>query len=143
MARKKKPASKAGTRRTPRRGKQATAAEAGETSAAADTPVPQPPVDQIPIPPETSTSSEPTTSNPQASSVPGINPRLVPTVVLHKKFGKYRCLFSNDDAFTKKYDLGSDSETNSSVEIRVVDLKRLIQLRRRWSEIVIFFSTSF
>ncbi|CAB3250495.1 unnamed protein product [Arctia plantaginis] len=46
---------------------------------------------------------------------------LVPVVALHKKFGKYRCLLNNDETFTKKYDLGSDSETNSSVEIRVVD----------------------
>lgn len=65
-------------------------------------------------------NSEPTNSsvsNTQTSSSL-IKSCSVPIVVLHKKFGKY-CLLNNDEGYSKKY--GSDSETNSSVEIRVVD----------------------
>lgn len=129
MAKRKKPAAKpAATRRTSRRGKQAAsnAAAEGEASAPADPPTSEPPLDDQP-----STSQSTTTPNESNDihplpdqlkpTLPITKPCQVPVVALHKKFGKYRCLFNNDDNFTKKYDVGSDSETNSSVEIRVVD----------------------
>lgn len=136
MAKKKKPATKTATRRTPRRGKNAaageTAADSSSSASVEPTPADNPseaPTEQPTNLAETSTplaeephlSEENPPSEPQTSGLQLINPNLVPTVVLHKKFGKYRCLFNNDDTFTRKYDLGSDSETNSSVEIRVVD----------------------
>ncbi|KAJ2953890.1 hypothetical protein O0L34_g1521 [Tuta absoluta] len=129
MAKKRKPSSKVATRRTPRRGKAAAAdggatAETSDSTAAteppttditADQPATEPSVVEAEATPSTDLSTEPSTSN-----APATNPS-VPVVVLHKKFGKYRCLFSNDDASNKKIDAGSDSETNSSIEIRVVD----------------------
>lgn len=128
MAKKRKPAAKTGTRRTPRRGKQASdaAAAAGTSDDGPSAPVAptlDTPDEQKPSssdhPPSTTTDPAPT--DPQTSETPATSTNLVPTVVLHKKFGKYRCLFNNDETFIRKYDLGSDSETNSSVEIRVVD----------------------
>lgn len=136
MAKKKKPASKTATRRTPRRGKNAattetagvgeTAADSSSSASVKPTPPDNPsdaPVEQSANVGEASTApvEEHPPSEPQTSGSQLINPNVVPTVVLHKKFGKYRCLFNNDDTFTRKYDIGSDSETNSSVEIRVVD----------------------
>lgn len=126
MAKKRKPAAKTATRRTPRRGKQAGNAAPGpvddEASASAGpalgTPDEQAASSSNPPP---STTNDPAPTDPQTSEAPATNTNQVPPVVLHKKFGKYRCLFNNDDTFTRKYDLGSDSETNSSVEIRVVD----------------------
>lgn len=130
MAKKKKPTSKAATRRTPRRGKNAapgdTAADSSSTASVEPT-APDNPTEAPTEQPSTSaeSSAAPTDDHPppepQTSGLQLINPNLVPTVVLHKKFGKYRCLFNNDDLFTRKYEIGSDSETNSSVEIRVVD----------------------
>lgn len=149
MAKKKKPTAKnAATRRTARRGKKSeTDAEltSGETSTSASleaTP-PETPTDQ----PSTPASQECTIPGldgtieyktediplplPEDIPLPAEGPSMseqqtlckpvsVPVVALHKKFGKYRCLFSNEDSCSKKYD-GSDSETNSSVEIRMVD----------------------
>lgn len=130
MAKKKKPVSKAATRRTPRRGKNAATGETAadiSTTASVEPTVPDNPSEAPAEQPSTSAESctAPTddhpSSEPQTSELQLINPNQVPTVVLHKKFGKYRCLFNNDDTLTRKYEIGSDSETNSSVEIRVVD----------------------
>ncbi|CAH4012491.1 unnamed protein product [Pieris brassicae] len=114
MAKKKKPANVA-SRRSARRGKpiQKSAIE-GETSTTVEPP--SAPASEDPPPETKETTSGQTTSDINAKPA-----QELPYVVLHKKFGKYRCLFNNDDTFTKKYDVGSDSETNSSFEIRVVD----------------------
>lgn len=125
MAKRKKAASKpAAARRTSRRGKQAGADPAtdGETSAPVDTPAPDaPPEDKPPSESTSTTVEEQAQPEQQTSSHPNVKPCQVPVVALHKKFGKYRCLFNNDDNFIRKYEVGSDSETNSSIEIRVVD----------------------
>ncbi|XP_063376653.1 probable histone-lysine N-methyltransferase CG1716 [Cydia fagiglandana] len=125
MARRKKAAAKPATRRMPRRGKAAAASAAVEGESSAVEPPPEkpselePPVEQTPVEPTPVTDSQPSVSQDlQTNQTPKPT---VPTVVVHKKFGKYRCLFNNEDSFTRRYDLGSDSETNSSVEIRVVD----------------------
>lgn len=123
MAKRKKAAARPpATRRTTRRAKQQAEAEAaaateGETSTAA-----QPSVSQT----SQSTTENGPTEGPSTPDLPSIEKaelckQFQPVVALHKKFGKYRCLFNNDEKFIRKYDLGSDSETNSSVEIRVVD----------------------
>ncbi|KAI5640686.1 SET domain-containing protein [Phthorimaea operculella] len=131
MAKKRKPSAKVATRRTPRRGKAAAAAEdGGATAETSDSPATtEPPTTDTTADPSVSEpstaaseappSTEPSTST-STSNAPATNPG-VPVVVLHKKFGKYRCLFSNDDTSNRKIDAGSDSETNSSIEIRVVD----------------------
>ncbi|XP_063617215.1 probable histone-lysine N-methyltransferase CG1716 [Cydia splendana] len=125
MARRKKAAAKPATRRMPRRGKAAAAAAAVEGESSAVEPPPEkpselePPVEPTPVEPTPVTDSQPSVS--QDSQTNQTPKPTVPTVVVHKKFGKYRCLFNNEDSFTRRYDLGSDSETNSSVEIRVVD----------------------
>lgn len=127
MAKRKKPATKAPSRRSTRRGKQAEAANIpdGETSTSIE-PVPETSTEDKPPPDIQSVdSSNPGQKNETLTNcvhklkTDQINP--IPTVALHKKFGKYRCLFNSDDRLNKKYDLGSDSETNSSIEIRVVD----------------------
>ncbi|XP_061707608.1 probable histone-lysine N-methyltransferase CG1716 isoform X2 [Cydia pomonella] len=121
MARRKKAAAKPATRKMPRRGKAAAAAAAmeGESSAAVEPPLEKPAELEPPVEPTPVTDSQPSVSQ---DSLTNQTPKpTVPTVVVHKKFGKYRCLFNNEDSFTRRYDLGSDSETNSSVEIRVVD----------------------
>lgn len=123
MAKKRKPAAKTATRRTPRRGKKAAAeasATAGETSVASESVAPDAPTEQTPG--TSKHSAVPSDDQPPTdASTTAPTPNLVPTVVLHKKFGKYRCLFNNDDTFSRKYDVGSDSETNSSLDVRIVD----------------------
>lgn len=124
MAKRKKAAAKTpATRRTTRRAKQeaeAAASAEGETS----TPTEPSVADSNEKGPENAPTDAPSVSDPQASESSELaltKPCQVPIVALHKKFGKYRCLFNSDETFTRKYDIGSDSETNSSVEIRVVD----------------------
>lgn len=127
MAKRKKAATKtAATRRTTRRTKQEADAassvdgEASGSVAATTSETNQ--QDKEPAPAGASTAPDaqaPETSEPK--ELPLTKPCQLPVVALHKKFGKYRCLFNNDETFTRKYDIGSDSETNSSVEIRVVD----------------------
>ncbi|XP_053608282.1 histone-lysine N-methyltransferase SETD2 [Plodia interpunctella] len=127
MAKRKKAGANPGTsRRASRRNKQpnedspAASAVDGESSTdPASTEV----VDET----QNQTSEKPTTSNsvttvtdPQSSSSIILKNAKVPVVALHKKFGKYR-LFNSDEAFMRKYEVGSDSETNSSLEVRVVD----------------------
>ncbi|XP_046961322.1 probable histone-lysine N-methyltransferase CG1716 [Vanessa cardui] len=126
MAKRRKPATKAPSRRSTRRGKQAegTNTTDGETSTSTE-PVPETSSEDK-QPPDThnvpeSTSGPKITSPSNLQSLKSISGNTIPIVALHKKFGKYRCLFNNDDRFSKKYEIGSDSETNSSVEIRVVD----------------------
>lgn len=116
----------------PRRGKQAAAAAAeGESSTSVEPAAPEAPAELDP-PAEPSTPAAETLDTPASESqgpqepqepqaLQTVKPVPLPTVVLHKKFGKYRCLFNNEDSFNRRYDVGSDSETNSSVEIRVVD----------------------
>lgn len=125
MAKRKKAATKtAATRRTTRRVKQqaeAAASTDGEASASVEPTVSDPSKQDT----ESAPIDTNTTAEPQAAATSSehslIKPCQVPIVALHKKFGKYRCLLNSDETFTRKYDLGSDSETNSSVEIRVVD----------------------
>lgn len=124
MAKRKKAAAKqTPTRRTTRSAKQQADAEAsvsmdGETSNATQPTAPK----TTQSDPENASNEEATTPAPQTSETSELTKSCqVPIVALHKKFGKYRCLFNSDETLTKKYDLGSDSETNSSVEIRVVD----------------------
>uniref|UniRef100_A0A2A4J7R2 AWS domain-containing protein n=1 Tax=Heliothis virescens TaxID=7102 RepID=A0A2A4J7R2_HELVI len=129
MAKRKKAATKtAATRRTTRRAKQqaeAASSADGEASASVELEPTAPEAAQQDT--ETAPTDASAAPDPQASETsdksenPLTKPCQVPIVALHKKFGKYRCLFNNDETFTKKYDIGSDSETNSSVEIRVVD----------------------
>ena len=127
MAKRKKAATKtAATRRTTRRAKQeADAASSVDGAASGSVEATTSETNQQetePAPADASTAPDPQapeTSIPK--DVPITKPCQVPIVALHKKFGKYRCLFNNDETFTRKYDIGSDSETNSSVEIRVVD----------------------
>ncbi|XP_075992665.1 SET domain containing 2 isoform X2 [Anticarsia gemmatalis] len=126
MAKRKKASAKpAATRRTTRRTKQQAEAEAsasadGESSTAAQPSVSETTQNNTENGPVEGTSAPdaPSTAETSDNSKPS---QQVPVVALHKKFGKYRCLFNSDETFTRKYDLGSDSETNSSVEIRVVD----------------------
>ncbi|KAJ0182082.1 hypothetical protein K1T71_002804 [Dendrolimus kikuchii] len=129
MAKRKKGAAKpAATRRTTRRGKLASAETdlgGGETSSTAEAVASESHNDSLP--PSTvdhqssaTIDNQPTSETNSGTSGQCTKPNL-PVIALHKKFGKYRCLFTNDETFTRKYELGSDSETNSSVEIRVVD----------------------
>lgn len=126
MAKRRKPATKAPSRRSTRRGKQAEATNTsvGETSTSTEPPSEPSAEDQQPpdIKNESAVDSGPKINSPSnLQSLKTISGNAIPIVALHKKFGKYRCLFNNDDQFSKKYEIGSDSETNSSVEIRVVD----------------------
>ncbi|KOB67346.1 putative huntingtin interacting protein [Operophtera brumata] len=77
-----------------------------------------PPLADIAPDPQASTSTAP---DPHKSDIPTLKPCVVPVVATHKKFGKYRCLFNCDDSFTKKYEMGSDSETSNSMDIKVAD----------------------
>lgn len=127
MAKRKKAATKTTTpRRTTRRGKQqadAASSVDGEASSSFEASTCEAnQQDTETAPPNASTAPEPQVpETSQPKELPLTKPCQVPIVALHKKFGKYRCLFNNDETFTRKYDIGSDSETNSSVEIRVVD----------------------
>lgn len=130
MAKRKKTGTTPATsRRSTRRGKQAgEAAPEGELSQAEGEPSTAGPSTALAAhPPPDSNTQEPSTDphppeNTEPNTLEAITkPCQVPIVALHKKFGKYRCLFNNEDAFTRKYEVGSDSETNSSVEIKVVD----------------------
>lgn len=129
MAKRKKGAAKpAATRRTTRRGK-ATAADTelaeGETSDIVEAVASESHSESLlssNIEQSTSTAeNQPISESNAETSGQCTKPSLPPVIALHKKFGKYRCLFNNDETFTRKYELGSDSETNSSLEIRVVD----------------------
>lgn len=116
----------AAPRRASRRGKQANTE--GETSTPIEPnnsestnqepPSEPPPVTEDTPDPQASTS---TTSDHQKSDITTTKPCQVPIVALHKKFGKYRCLFNSDDPFTKKYEMGSDSETSNSMDIKGAD----------------------
>ncbi|PZC81229.1 hypothetical protein B5X24_HaOG213330 [Helicoverpa armigera] len=129
MAKRKKAAPKtAATRRTTRRAKQqaeAASSADGEASASVELePTASEPAQQgtETAPTDATPAPDPQTSETSDKSENSLTtPCQVPIVALHKKFGKYRCLFNSDETFTRKYDIGSDSETNSSVEIRVVD----------------------
>lgn len=125
MAKRKKPASKVPSRRSARRGKQVQTANIteGETSTSIES-APEASTEENPpdapnqeLPNQNEKNELP--SEEQKLKTGQIN--LTPVVALHKKFGKYRCLFNSDDRLGKKYDIGSDSETNSSIEIRIVD----------------------
>jgi hypothetical protein len=123
MAKRKKPVAKgAVTRRTSRRGKQGTS-EPGPADGETVPVEPPPPEAQPDDKPSVSAinDNQEKSDSKQKPSLPIVKPCQVPIVALHKKFGKYRCLFNNDENILKKYDVSSDSETNSSVEIRVVD----------------------
>lgn len=127
MAKRRKPATKAPSRRSTRRGKQAEATNKtlGETSTSTEPPSEPSAEDKQPpdIQNESAVDSGPKINSPSnLQSLKTTSGNAIPFVALHKKFGKYRCLFNNDDQFSKKYEIGSDSETNSSVDIRVVDL---------------------
>lgn len=119
MAKRRKPATQVPSRRSARRGKQEVGASEGETSAAtepiAETSAENSEPPEIENPPTPKTIQDSEVSKLQTAQLQN----LVPVVSLHKKFGKYRCLLNNDAL--KKYDIGSDSETNSSIEIRAVD----------------------
>lgn len=129
MAKRKKAAAKTvATRRTTRSAKQqaeAASAADGEASGSVEATTSETSQATEPAPTDATTAPEsqapeaPETSESSGHAI--TKPCQVPIVALHKKFGKYRCLFNNDETFTRKYDIGSDSETNSSVEIRVVD----------------------
>lgn len=129
MAKRKKAAAKTvATRRTTRSAKQqaeAASAADGEASGSVEATTSETIQATEPAPTDATTAPEsqapeaPETSESSGHAI--TKPCQVPIVALHKKFGKYRCLFNNDETFTRKYDIGSDSETNSSVEIRVVD----------------------
>lgn len=129
MAKRKKAAAKTvATRRTTRSAKQqaeAASAADGEASGSVEATTSETSQATEPVPTDATTAPEsqapeaPETSESSGHAI--TKPCQVPIVALHKKFGKYRCLFNNDETFTRKYDIGSDSETNSSVEIRVVD----------------------
>lgn len=126
MAKRKKAAAKpAVARRSSRRGKTALAEAAapaaeGEPSASADAAPAEPSNSDSQADSASSTAEASTPVDSQASSAPAMKNCPIPVVALHKKFGKYR-LFNSDDSFTRKYEVGSDSETNSSIEIRVID----------------------
>lgn len=116
----------AAPRRMSRRGKQAaTEGDAStpseptnsENTSQATPSEPPPPSDDTPDP----IASTSTASGPQQSDIPSTKPSQIPVVATHKKFGKYRCLFNSEDPFTKKYEMGSDSETSNSMDIKVVD----------------------
>lgn len=123
MAKKKKVTGKVAASRRGKRGKQAEDNDTihfdGESSTLDDSQSSSQPGGQSPsiIP---TTSAEPCDTPETSTSTQCDKLKQIPTVLLHKKFGKYRCLFS-DTGSGKKYDLGSDSETNSSLDIRVVD----------------------
>lgn len=126
MAKRKKAATNAPSRRSARRGKQTQTANAteGETSTSVE-PVPETSTEENP---PSDVPNEELSNQNEKDQLPSVEHKLktgqinlTPVVALHKKFGKYRCLFNSDDRLCKKYDVGSDSETNSSVEIRVVD----------------------
>ncbi|XP_061385739.1 probable histone-lysine N-methyltransferase CG1716 [Danaus plexippus] len=126
MAKRRKPANSVPSRRSSRRGRQ------GDGSIAT---VGQPSTSNGPTP-ETATEDKPPLENMnEVSTEPGPiiktldlttklsqSSAMQPVVALHKKFGKYRCLFNSEDGSIKRYELGSESETNSSEEIRVIDL---------------------
>ncbi|CAH2229034.1 jg21009 [Pararge aegeria aegeria] len=124
MAKRKKPSTKVPSRRSARRGKQGEASNASEVETSASSAI----IPELPgenkEPPETESAEIPSTAQTvnksDISTLQTAQLNLVPVVALHKKFGKYRCLFSKNDAF-KKYDVCSDSETNSSVELRTID----------------------
>lgn len=130
MAKRKKGATvPLATRRTTRRGKQA-AAEAGiaegESSTAPEPAVPETPSESpAPSTDDQSTTTKnyqkPTETQTSETSEQCTKLSQVPVIALHKKFGKYRCLLNNDEMFKRKYEIGSDSETNSSIEIRIID----------------------
>lgn len=124
MAKKRKPATQLAARRSARRGKQATIEEValvGETSTTVEATT----SNTQPKSPETSSAKveQSSTSLAQLSQSHNWNPtvKICPPVGLHKKFGKYRCLFNNDENSSRKSDVCSDSETNSS-DIKIVDL---------------------
>ncbi|XP_004931047.3 histone-lysine N-methyltransferase SETD2 isoform X2 [Bombyx mori] len=129
MAKRKKAATRTvATRRTSRRGKQTSsvAPTEGEPSASVEAtaennepPSPQPSTSEL----QSGSNDDHNISESQPSEIQETTskPNPVPIISLHKKFGKYRCLFNSDDAFLRKYEIGSDSETNSSMEIRIVD----------------------
>ncbi|VVC99115.1 unnamed protein product [Leptidea sinapis] len=126
MAKKRKPATTVGSRRSARRGKAAAykVSHEGESSASTE-PLPTVASSEEP-PPETSNTEIPPspdvlTTTELTDKSNKVTCNMSPTVVLHKKFGKYRCLFNNDESNNKKYDLCSDSETSSSVEARAID----------------------
>lgn len=130
MVKRKKAASKpAAPRRTTRRGKQAAAVSntaEGETSTRVEktaevnnTASPKPDNSQNINSEDKNKTSESQSS--ETAEVTTTKPSQFPIIALHKKFGKYRCLFTSDENYIKKYEVGSDSETNSSIEVRVVD----------------------
>lgn len=127
MAKKRKPATKPASRRSTRRGKQAnteTIPVEGETSTSVETSLEPQANDKPPETTSTISTDDSITVNMQTSQSQNLKTELIassPAVALHKKFGKYRCLFNNDDNSSRKIELGSDSETNSSIEIKVVD----------------------
>lgn len=119
MAKRRKPTTQVPSRRSARRGKQEVGASEGQTSAVTE-PIAEPSAEnneppEIQNPPTPQTVQDCEVSKLQTAQLQN----LVPVVSLHKKFGKYRCFLDNDAL--KKYDICSDSETNSSIEIRAVD----------------------
>lgn len=100
MVKKRKPAAK-GVRRATQRRKAQAVEETPDPEAAPTSPTPS-----------TVSQDDDHTSPSPFVSIPSKYP-----IIVHKKFGKYRCL--TDENCGKKYE-GSDSES-SSVEVRVVD----------------------
>lgn len=122
--RKKGGANSTPTRRTPRRGKHAPASE-GESSAANDPSNSDNAIQEsslelpMQLPEDIPTSDD--LSKPPKTEISTAKSSQLPSVALHKKFGKYRCLFNGEESLNRKYEMGSDSETNSSIEVKVVD----------------------
>lgn len=125
MAKKKKGGTQSvAVRRTPRRGKQAVASE-GESSATTDPSTSdnanqEPPSEPPPTSEDTPTPDDASAYDDTLKTEVSSKSNQLPPVALHKKFGKYRCLFNSDES-SRKYEMGSDSETSSSVEVKVVD----------------------
>lgn len=115
MAKKRKPA--AGKSATSRRLARQSKANATDEVASTDNSGPSESSSATPADDNAVSNDSASTNNPtDAKTDLSLPKQCVPVVALHKKFGKY---LINDAHFSKKYDVGSDSENSNSVDSRV------------------------